>query len=207
MLVQFKNGQPCSYDNMVTIQGNNLVDLLEFKCDTKPSFEIDSETKIYLKVSADSGDYSDKLPLEVISHNPLHFSLILTHKTTKHKLLSAQIIIEKDEYLWQLKKIHLHFFDTVKADEEIEEDYPTVLESIEKRLDCLSEQVVKLDKTKGEVYQYQSKYNFPNIGKRNSVYIDADENKAYRYDVELNKYYIVGSDYEDIKIINGNGGK
>lgn len=48
-----------------------------------------------------------------------------------------------------------------------------------------------------------SKYEFPTIGSNKCLYISASENKAYRFDETQLKYYVVGSDYEDIKIING----
>lgn len=48
-----------------------------------------------------------------------------------------------------------------------------------------------------------SKYEFPTIGDEKCLYISTSENKAYRFDEVQLKYYAVGSDYEDIKIING----
>lgn len=44
---------------------------------------------------------------------------------------------------------------------------------------------------------------FPNIGNEKNVYIAKEENKTYRWDDENLKYYCIGSDYNDIKIING----
>ena len=48
-----------------------------------------------------------------------------------------------------------------------------------------------------------SKYEFPTIGDGKHLYISTSENKTYRFDEVQLKYYVVGSDYEDIKIING----
>lgn len=45
---------------------------------------------------------------------------------------------------------------------------------------------------------------FPTVGNSKSIYIDTTENKIYRWDDTALKYYTVGSDYNDIKIINGN---
>lgn len=48
-----------------------------------------------------------------------------------------------------------------------------------------------------------SKYEFPTVGDGRCLYISVSENKTYRFDEAQLKYYVVGSDYEDIKIING----
>lgn len=45
--------------------------------------------------------------------------------------------------------------------------------------------------------------NFPAIGKSNVLYIDTQANKCYRWDDIGLKYFVVGSDYNDIKVING----
>lgn len=46
-------------------------------------------------------------------------------------------------------------------------------------------------------------FNFPNVGKENVLYIAKEENKTYRYDAEDSMYYVVGSDYMAINIIDG----
>lgn len=51
--------------------------------------------------------------------------------------------------------------------------------------------------------QYATRYEFPNIGNEGVLYSDIGENKTYRWDGTDLKYYCVGSNYEDIKIING----
>ena len=51
--------------------------------------------------------------------------------------------------------------------------------------------------------QYGSKLEFPNIGSSNLLYVDVTENKTYRWDGDMLAYICVGSDYNDIKVING----
>lgn len=46
-------------------------------------------------------------------------------------------------------------------------------------------------------------YSFPSVGQTNCIYIARDENKTYRWDDTDFKYYCIGSDYKDIKVING----
>lgn len=51
--------------------------------------------------------------------------------------------------------------------------------------------------------KFNSKYEFPNIGVSAYLYMDSRENKLYRWDNTLKKYYCTGSDYNDITAING----
>ena len=44
---------------------------------------------------------------------------------------------------------------------------------------------------------------FPSVGKSNTLYVDKSANKTYRWDEELFRYLCVGSDYEDVEIIDG----
>lgn len=53
------------------------------------------------------------------------------------------------------------------------------------------------------ILEFDSSYEFPSVGVANTLYIDKLNNKSYRWDVNNLKYYCVGSDYEDIAIING----
>lgn len=57
------------------------------------------------------------------------------------------------------------------------------------------------------VLQYQSIYNFPNIGDEHKIYIDISKNQAYRWDDDSIKYFCIGSDYNDIEVIDGGSSK
>ena len=48
-----------------------------------------------------------------------------------------------------------------------------------------------------------SKTNLPNVGAVNHIYIVEDENAVYRWDESNIKYFCIGRDYDEIKIING----
>lgn len=53
------------------------------------------------------------------------------------------------------------------------------------------------------IFPSESHLSFPNVGNKYVLYIAISENRAYRWDDTELKYYCVGSDYEEIKIING----
>ena len=51
--------------------------------------------------------------------------------------------------------------------------------------------------------QFVSKYAFPNRGNKAVLYMDTTENRSYRWDEVTGAYICIGSDYNQIKIING----
>ena len=55
--------------------------------------------------------------------------------------------------------------------------------------------------------QYQSKYAFPNRGDASVIYIDVKENASYRWDETTGQYVCIGTDFTQIKIINGGSAK
>ena len=50
---------------------------------------------------------------------------------------------------------------------------------------------------------YPTHYDFPNLGRNNVGYIATEENKIYRWDGTDQRYYCIGSDIHDIKVIDG----
>lgn len=50
---------------------------------------------------------------------------------------------------------------------------------------------------------FETHHNFPNIGNPNMLYMDKQANKLYRWDTDTLHYYIIGSNYDDIEIIDG----
>ena len=52
---------------------------------------------------------------------------------------------------------------------------------------------------------YSGISEFPSIGNSGELYIDTLANKIYRWDDEKLLYFCIGSDYNEIEIINGGG--
>lgn len=44
---------------------------------------------------------------------------------------------------------------------------------------------------------------FPKTGNESCLYVDMSENKVYRWDNESKTYIVVGSNYDDMNIIDG----
>ena len=55
-----------------------------------------------------------------------------------------------------------------------------------------------------EIVTKHSYLDFPITGSQNKIYIDKTNNRTYRYDEDNLKYYIIGSDWDDIDLIDSN---
>ena len=51
--------------------------------------------------------------------------------------------------------------------------------------------------------EYNSIYNFPNVGTEGVIYVSTSDNSIYRWDNDNIKYYCVGRDWTQIKKIDG----
>ena len=71
----------------------------------------------------------------------------------------------------------------------------------DKIIECLKDYADA--KTSELILQYQSIHEFPNIGDENKIYISTSTNSVYRWDDTSIKYYCIGSDYNNIDVING----
>ena len=74
-------------------------------------------------------------------------------------------------------------------------------------LDILVDEMKKyvrdcIDEVGDSVLEYDSSLLFPTVGKSNTIYIDKESDKSYRWDDEQLKYYPL-NDYENIQVING----
>lgn len=67
----------------------------------------------------------------------------------------------------------------------------------------ISKQIAE-SKTKS-VINAESYLSFPTVGDSSCLYVDITANKIYRWDDANLKYFVAGSDYEEITIIDGTG--
>lgn len=50
---------------------------------------------------------------------------------------------------------------------------------------------------------FNNRFEFPSIGKKDMLYIATDENKLYFFNEDSLTYYCIGSDYNEIEVIQG----
>lgn len=63
--------------------------------------------------------------------------------------------------------------------------------------------IFNLPSSEFKLVSRNSHTEFPSIGSEDTLYIDKSENKLYRWDAQSLKYEVVGTNYNDITIING----
>lgn len=51
--------------------------------------------------------------------------------------------------------------------------------------------------------EFNNRYEFPSIGKENMIYVAKDEHKIYIFNTATLAYEVVGSNYNEIEIIQG----
>ncbi len=63
--------------------------------------------------------------------------------------------------------------------------------------------VEKADNIYVKETEFKSRFEFPNIGKDNMIYVAKDEHKMYMFNSDTLNYEVIGSDYNEIEIIQG----
>lgn len=48
---------------------------------------------------------------------------------------------------------------------------------------------------------FKNRYEFPNIGQKDVIYVAKDENAMYRFDTTQNIYVLIGTDYHEVESI------
>lgn len=51
--------------------------------------------------------------------------------------------------------------------------------------------------------EFDTRFNFPNIGDGKTLYIATDESRIYRFDEEKRRYECIGADWHEIELIDG----
>ena len=70
-------------------------------------------------------------------------------------------------------------------------------------LGSVSGQIGKAQSVYVRELEFANRFEFPNIGKTDMLYIALDEKAVYIFDDEQNVYHCIGRDYEEIEIIQG----
>ena len=212
MILNFLGNCPQQKFIRLGVIGNNLTDNLVLVLDIKQSGDLDlTNYTPYLKITNKDLTFADKTKNFEIVQDVENGKIKITYKipdnVTSQKSVDMQLSFEnitgKDENLntlvWQSKIFNVSFDCALEVSEIISNQYPDVIVD-------LNERMYHIEQTTASIEQFVNKSYFPNVGKESTIYVDAENNTLYRYDTNTKTYYIVGSNYEDIKIINCNGG-
>lgn len=212
MILNFLGNCPQQKFIRLGVVGNNRTDNLILILDIKQSGDLDlSNYKPYLKITNKDLTFADKTTdfefSKDVDNGKIKISYKAPDNVTSQKSVDMQLsfenITDDDDVgtlVWQSKIFNVSFDCTLDVSKIITGQYPDVLVD-------LSERMYHIEQTTASIEQYINKSYFPNMGKESTIYVDAENNTLYRFDTNAKTYYIVGSNYEDIKIINCNGGK
>ncbi len=185
MIIKFKGKCPEQNYFKTSVKGNSNVDILTFQLDRLFN-QIDlSNFQVSLKVKSNDLSYVDIITNLAVENTDsvIIITYIMSPPVTLHRNLDMQLELKYGEFLWQSQIFNLTLESTIAAEQIIGKNYPSILD------------------LKAEIVNYQTHYEFPNVGNEKNIYIATDENKTYRYDLTMGKYFCIGSDYSEIETI------
>lgn len=147
MLIIF-NGASCPIKYFAAgVQGNNLVDELEFVVNRHAAAGIDlANCKPYIKLSNEKDNYRDKdcRVSTVISNDEVRLTYRLRRKTTVHASFDLQLQFERnfegdnaenDIIVWQTEPITFTLARTIDADDAVADASPAIIQDLSLRIE------------------------------------------------------------------------
>lgn len=124
MLSIIYNGiKPNEYEFEYSVIDNNKVDYIDF------SFDDQHAGTPFVKIESKDRKYVDKIDVsEYVSNGHIIFPLLA--KTTAHKVIRVQLSFETSETKWQTEVVEITLKNSVRAEEEIANNYPSILDRI-----------------------------------------------------------------------------
>lgn len=164
LFINYKGNTPQQRFYTIGVQDNNKSNRITFIIEQQQSdLVLDNEGyKPYIKVCNRESGYFDKITPNEYDFVDGNCEIVwnIERKSTQYRNLEVQIVFEEmgGDVVWQTLIVELEFGGTIKADEEIEKEYPTILQDLEKEVE-----EVKKD-TKNEVlskvvWEYNSTTN------------------------------------------------
>ena len=150
LVINFKGITPQQRFYSYAVQGNNKSNIIRFVVEQDQENEDLHTMSCYLKVANKEHNYIDKIKLsEVATENGyITLSWEMTRKSTRYRNLELQLQFEsedEDDIIYQSQIIELELNNTINADKEIEEEYPSELQRLNKEVKEVKEDVTDLD--------------------------------------------------------------
>lgn len=164
LVINYKGKTPQQPFYSISVKGNNKSNKICFMFNAMQQ-DIDlRNTNPYLKVQNKEHSYIDKIKLEQgqMSYNDTILETIweMTSKSTQYRNLELQLQFQSDdddEIIWQTQIVEIELSDTINADEEIEEKYPSELQRLGKECQEIKEDISELKD--GEVKRVEVSWN------------------------------------------------
>lgn len=208
MILTFDGTTPCRRFLRIGVKNNNLVDRLAMRV-KKQQGDIDlSQFAASLKMCNIDYSFADKTSNVLVEEQGefLYIVYVFKRKAMCHGALDMQLQFSKDTgsdtLIWQSEIFNIAFEDSLDISQAVCDKYPDVIEEIDGRLVILEKQIDDV----AYVRQYEGFEDFPLDGNTRTIYIDKGTNKIYRFEPVGKQYHVIGTNYEEITVINANGG-
>lgn len=146
LVINYNGNKPTTDYFKFSVQGNNKSDVVRFIVSlNQGGFVFDDNYHYYAKVQCVDDDYYDKIAVDTwgVNDNLNLFTadLILKAQTTSHKQIEISLSCEnlQDEIVWQTQIVKIAIANGVNADEQIADQYPSVLQDLQEQIDELKQ--------------------------------------------------------------------
>ena len=145
LFINYKGNTPQQRFYTIGVQDNNKSNRITFIIEQQQSDLVldDEGYKPYIKVCNRESGYFDKITPTEYNFVDGNCEIVwnIEKKSTQYRNLEVQIVFEEmgGDVVWQTLIVELEFGGTIKADEEIEKEYPSILQDLEKEIDDLDE--------------------------------------------------------------------
>ena len=137
LVVNYNGNKPISNYYKYGVEGNNSTDLIRFilkKVQADNITLLDADY-VYVKCQNDSG-FVDKVPVEATDYGDFNIAVdwLLQKKHTTKESLEVSLCFEKGDNVWQTQLFTLKIMRGVVADDEIINNYPTIIQQLQKEV-------------------------------------------------------------------------
>lgn len=138
LVINYKGITPQQRFYSHAVKGNNNANEIKFIVERyQNDLDLASLTP-YLKVSSKCENYFDKISLTLTNDDDFVYLVwTMTRKSTHYRNLELQLQFQSDDsddVVFQTQIVELELNETINADKEISEEYPTILSQLEKMI-------------------------------------------------------------------------
>lgn len=139
LIINYNGNKPISNSYNYSVNGNNNADVIKFVLNGYQGDLWLGDYSIYANIQDELGDFIDKVELDletlqIDNDGILSIELKLMKKHTENKSILLSLSFEDESVVWKTQTVKININCGVSADEEIENNYPTILQQLEERI-------------------------------------------------------------------------
>lgn len=141
------------------VKANNKSNIIIFKFSKEQdSIILDPDKHFYVKVQNSGKTFTDKDPNVVVTSdaNNVFISWTMLRKVTAYKNIDVQVQYEDadEDIVWQSAIVNIDLFQTIPADKEIEDKYPSILMAHQQKLDEFERRIKTLEDAPAPTHEW-----------------------------------------------------